>query len=76
MALLMGAEILTESEYRYLQQLGLFDLKTSSWAFTPSETRKLGGALFCDCCYGYIFLYHNGAQSYYGGSGFRAKSGI
>jgi len=51
MALSMGAEILTENEYRYSQQLGRFDLKTSSWVFTPSEIRKLGGALFCDCRY-------------------------
>lgn len=69
----MGIEILTESEYRDLQQLGNFDLKTSSWIETPTEIRKLGGALFCDRRYDQVFLYHNGAESYYAARGFRAK---
>jgi uncharacterized protein YpuA (DUF1002 family) len=61
----MGIEILTEEQYRYLQSLGKFDMKTSSWIQTSEDIRKLGGALFCDCRYDTIFLYHNGAESYY-----------
>jgi len=71
MATAMGIELLTEAEYRELQKLGNFDLKTSSWVKTPEELRKLGGALFCDRRYGQVFLYHNGAQSYYAARGFR-----
>ena len=72
MAAAMGVDILTEHEYRELQQLGSFDLKTSSWVKTPAEIRKLGGALFCDRRYNHVFVYHNGAESYYGVRGFRA----
>jgi hypothetical protein len=68
----MGIDILTEEQYRELQQLGNFDLKTSSWVKTPSNIRKLGGALFCDRRYDTVFLYHNGAESYYAARGFRA----
>ena len=71
MAADMGIEILTEAQYRDLQQIGKFDTKTSSWVATPAEIRKLGGALFCDRRYGTIFLYHNGAESYYAARGFR-----
>jgi hypothetical protein len=71
MAAAMGIELLTEEQYKELQNLGEFDLKTSSWVKTPSEIRKLGGALFCDRRYDHVFTYHNGAQSYYGGRGFR-----
>lgn len=71
MAAEMGVEILTESQYRELQQLGKFDTKTSSWVKTPADIRKLGGAIFCDCRYGNVFTYHNGAESYYGSRGFR-----
>jgi hypothetical protein len=71
MAAAMGIELLTEEEYRELQKLGEFDRKTSSWVKTPPDIRKLGGALFCDCRYGHVFVYHNGAQSYYGARGFR-----
>jgi hypothetical protein len=71
MAKKMGIEILTEEQYRELQKLENFDLKTSSWIKTPSEIRNLGGALFCDCRYGYVFVYHNGAESYYAARGFR-----
>jgi hypothetical protein len=67
----MGVELLTEDAYRALQVLGAFDLKTSSWVQTPSDIRKLGGALFCDRRYGKVFVYHNGAQSYYAARGFR-----
>src|SRR5688500_4488056 len=67
----MGIEILTEEQYRELQQLGNFDLKTSSWVKTPPAIRKLGGALFCDRRYDTVFVYHNGAESYYGARGFR-----
>jgi hypothetical protein len=67
----MGIELLTEEQYRELQQLGNFDTKTSSWVKTPAEIRKLGGALFCDRRFNHVFLYHNGAESYYGGRGFR-----
>jgi hypothetical protein len=71
MAADMGIELLTEEQYRELQTLGEFDLKTSSWIATPAEIRKLGGALFCDRRYGKVFVYHNGAQSYYAARGFR-----
>jgi hypothetical protein len=71
MAASMGIELLTEEQYRQLQKLGSFDLKTSSWVQTPAEIRKLGGALFCDRRYGQVFVYHNGAQSYYAARGFR-----
>lgn len=67
----MGIELLTEAQYRELQTLGEFDTKTSSWVKTPSEIRKRGGALFCDRRYGTVFVYHNGAQSYYAARGFR-----
>jgi hypothetical protein len=69
----MGIELLTEEQYRELQKLGNFDTKTSSWITTPSEIRKLGGALFCDCRYGNVFVYHNGAESYYAARGFRGS---
>ena len=65
MAAAMGIEILTEQQYRELQKLGEFDTKTSSWVKTPSDIRKLGGAIFGDCRYGNVFVYHNGAESYY-----------
>lgn len=71
MAAAMGIELLTEQEYRELQKLGQFDLKTSSWIQTPPEIRKLGGALFCDRRYDHVFVYHNGAQSYYAVRAFR-----
>jgi hypothetical protein len=71
MAAAMGIEILTEEEYRELQKLGNYDTKTSSWVITPSAIRKLGGALFCDRRYDTVFLYHNGAESYYAARGFR-----
>ena len=71
MALEMGIELLTEEEYRTLQKLGKFDTKTSSWLKTPENIRKLGGAIFGDYRYGTVFVYHNGAQSYYGSRGFR-----
>ena len=67
----MGIELLTEDQYRYLQKLGEFDQKTSSWIKTPSEIRKRGGALFCDRRYDHVFVYHNGAESYYAVRGFR-----
>ncbi|HRN52269.1 MAG TPA: DUF4256 domain-containing protein, partial [Gemmatimonadaceae bacterium] len=67
----IGIRVLTEDEYRALQELGEFDLKTSSWILTPAPIRKLGGALFCDRRYDQVFTYHNGAQSYYGARGFR-----
>ena len=73
MAAAMGIELLTEEQYRALQTLGEFDLKTSSWVLTPSDIRKLGGALFCDRRYGKVFTYHNGAQSYYAARGFRSS---
>ena len=69
----MGIEILTEEEYRELQKLGAFDAKTSSWIQSPAAIRKLGGALFCDFRYGMVFVYHNGAESYYAGRGFRGS---
>ncbi|MCK6618512.1 MAG: DUF4256 domain-containing protein [Cyclobacteriaceae bacterium] len=71
MAAAMGIDLLTEAEYRQLQQLGTFDTKTSSWIKTPEAIRKLGGALFCDYRYGQVFVYHNGAESYYAVRGFR-----
>ena len=71
MAAAMGIELLTEEEYNQLQKLGKFDLKTSSWVKTPSGIRKLGGAVFCDRRYDTVFLYHNGAESYYAARGFR-----
>lgn len=71
MATDMNIEILTEEQYRYLQTLGSFDLKTSSWVKTPEKIRKLGGAIFCDRRYDTVFVYHNGAESYYGARGFR-----
>lgn len=67
----MGIEILTEEQYRKLQKLGAFDLKTSSWVKTPDDIRKLGGAIFCDRRYNNVFVYHNGAESYYAARGFR-----
>jgi len=73
LAAAMGIELLTEEEYRALQKLGNFDLKTSSWVQTPSAIRKLGGALFCDRRYNTVFLYHNGAESYYAARGFRGS---
>ena len=72
MAAAMGVALLTEQQYRALQQLGAFDTKTSSWIQTPSDVRALGGSLFCDRRYGRVFVYHNGAQSYYAARGFRA----
>lgn len=69
----IGIEILNETEYRELQQLGTFDSKTSSWILTPEPIRTLGGAVFCDRRYGQVFLYHNGAESYYAARGFRGK---
>lgn len=71
MAAAMGIELLTEAQYRALQELGEFDVKTSSWVLTPPDIRKLGGALFCDRRYGKVFVYHNGVQSYYAARGFR-----
>jgi hypothetical protein len=73
MAADMGIEILTEEQYRELQKLGKFDTKTSSWIKTPSDIRKLGGAIFADFRYGNIFVYHNGAESYYAARGFRGS---
>lgn len=67
----MGVDLWTESQYRDLQKLGCFDTKTSSWVKTPAAIRKLGGALFCDRRYDNVFVYHNGAQSYYAARGFR-----
>lgn len=73
MAAFMGIEILTEEQYRELQKLGAFDTKTSSWVKTPSNIRELGGALFCDRRYDTVFVYHNGAESYYSVRGFRGS---
>ncbi len=73
MAAAMGIELLTEEQYRELQKLGNFDTKTSSWIVTPPDIRKLGGALFCDRRYDSIFVYHNGAESYYAARGFRGS---
>lgn len=71
MATEMGIEILTEEQYRALQELESFDMKSSSWILTPPDIRARGGALFCDWRYGHVFTYHNGADSYYGARGFR-----
>jgi len=73
MAAAIGVELLTEEQYRALQKLGNFDTKTSSWVKTPSAVRKLGGALFCDRRYDTVFVYHNGAESYYAARGFRGS---
>ena len=73
MAAAMGIELLTEEQYRELQKLGEFDMKTSSWVKTPADIRKRGGALFCDRRYGHVFVYHNGAESYYAARGFRGS---
>lgn len=73
MAADMGIELLTEAQYRELQRLGEFDTKTSSWVQTPADIRALGGALFCDRRYGHVFVYHNGAQSYYNSRAFRGS---
>ena len=73
MAAAMGIDLLTEEQYRELQRLGEFDTKTSNWVKTPPEIRALGGALFCDRRYGKVFVYHNGAQSYYAARGFRGS---
>jgi hypothetical protein len=76
MAAAMGIELLTEEQYRELQKLGHFDTKTSSWVKTPSEIRKLGGALFCDRRFDHVFVYHNGAESYYAARGFRGSLAV
>ena len=76
MATEIGVELLTEEQYRQLQKLGEFDLKTSSWVQTPADIRKLGGALYCDRRYNTVFLYHNGADSYYAARGFRASLSV
>ena len=73
MATAMGIELLTEEEYRTLHNLENFDMKTSSWVQTPSDIRELGGALFCDYRFGHVFVYHNGAESYYAARGFRGS---
>jgi hypothetical protein len=73
MAAAMGIELLTEAQYRELQELGEFDTKTSSWVETPPDIRRLGGALFCDRRYNAVFVYHNGAESYYAARGFRGS---
>jgi hypothetical protein len=73
MAAAMGIELLTEEQYRELQKLGNFDTKTSSWVKTPSDIRKLGGAIFCDRRYDHVFVYHNGAESYYAARAFRGS---
>ncbi len=73
MAAALGIELLTEEQYRELQKLGNFDTKTSSWVKTPADIRKLGGALFCDRRFGRVFVYHNGAESYYSGRAFRGS---
>ena len=76
MAAAMGIELLTEEQYRDLQKLGDFDTKTSSWVKTPSNIRELGGALFCDRRYDHVFVYHNGADSYYAARGFRGSLSV
>ncbi|WLD92310.1 DUF4256 domain-containing protein [Alkalihalobacillus sp. AL-G] len=73
MATSMGIKLLTEEQYQVLQKLGNFDMKTSSWVQTPSDIRELGGALFCDCRFGHVFVYYNGAESYYAARGFRGS---
>ena len=73
MAINMGVEILTEDEYRQLQMFGEFDIKSQSWLKTPTEIRKLGGAIFADRRYNHVFVYHNGAESYYAARGFRGS---
>lgn len=73
MAAAIGIELLTEEQYRELQKLENFDTKTSSWLKTPSDIRELGGAIFGDYRYGHVFVYHNGAESYYGARGFRGS---
>jgi hypothetical protein len=73
MAAAMGIELLTEDQYRELQKLGEFDTKSSSWVKAPADIRKLGGGLFGDRRYGHVFVYHNGAQSYYSGRAFRGS---
>ena len=73
MAAAMGIALLTEEQYRHLQTLGVFDTKTSSWISTPHDVRTLGGAVFCDRRYGRVFVYHNGAESYYAARGFRGS---
>jgi hypothetical protein len=73
MAAAIGVELLSEEQYRELQRLGTFDAKTSSWVKTPSDIRKLGGAIYCDYRYGHVFVYHNGAESYYAARGFRGS---
>ena len=73
MAAAMGIELLTEEQYRALQKLGNFDTKTSSWVKTPADIRELGGAIFCDRRYDHVFMYHNGAESYYAARGFRGS---
>ena len=76
MAAAMGVELLTEDQYRELQKLGEFDTKSSGWVLTPPEIRKLGGALYCDRRYNHVFLYHNGADSYYAVRGFRSSLSV
>jgi hypothetical protein len=76
MATSIGSELLTEEQYRELQQLGNFDTKTSTWVKTPSHIRKLGGAVFCDRRYDTVFVYHNGAESYYAARGFRGSLSV
>ncbi len=76
LAAAMGIELLTEQQYRELQALGEFDRKTSSWVKTPADIRKLGGALFCDRRYNQVFVYHNGAESYYAARGFRGRLAV
>jgi hypothetical protein len=76
MAAAVGIELLTEDQYRELQKLGDFDTKTSSWVKTPPDIRELGGALFCDRRYGHVFVYHNGAQSYYAARAFRGRLAV
>jgi hypothetical protein len=76
MASAIGVEILTEQQYRELQELGEFDRKTSNWVQTPAKIRDLGGALFCDRRYDHVFLYHNGAESYYAARGFRGRLSV
>ena len=76
MASAIGIELLTEEQYRALQKLGRFDRKTSSWLKTPADIRQLGGAIFADYRYGHVFVYHNGAESYYAARGFRGALAV